>query len=267
VLLVVAVIAAVAQTPDPVCSVRAPCGEQWFDAVGTMLVLPHVLSLFALPELTMVTAPLILLYSAAPGEWVGGAGENISVGVAIVALCWGWFVGAARLLARRRRCALVREASGGVVAVAPVPEDFAPGRRGQIRLVVAAGMCAAAAGLIVSVVADDRAIDGTAHSSAVRDAAVVAYDSGDSTLTVRLPDRRRHTFDVSGNYRGVSSVRVLLHGRSVRLASEPYGDHFVRQALGLGLAGLGLVAGVSGLLSRRRAIALSRGPGSRAASP
>ncbi|WP_200804582.1 hypothetical protein [Actinacidiphila paucisporea] len=38
VMLVAAVIAATAQTPDPVCSAQAPCGEQWFDAVGTMLV-------------------------------------------------------------------------------------------------------------------------------------------------------------------------------------------------------------------------------------
>jgi len=256
-LLVTAAVAAMALTPDAVCSAQAPCGEQWFDATGTMLILPYLVALFALPEVAVVTAPLLVLYSADPGEWAGGAGEKIAVAVVIVALCWGWSAGAARLLARRRQRVLIREAAGGLTALAPVPGDFSPRQRGLIRVVAAALMCAAGAGVITSVVVDDRAIDREARSSAVRDVPVVAYSFDDLTLTVRLPDGRRHTFDVGGDYRGVGSVRVLLHRQSVRLASEPYGDHFVRQALGLGLAGLGLIAGVSGLLARRRAVALS----------
>ncbi|MBY8876164.1 hypothetical protein [Actinacidiphila acidipaludis] len=256
-LLVAAAIAAVAQTPDPVCSVQAPCGEQWFDAVGTMLILPYLVSLFMLPEVAVVTAPLLIVYSAQPQEWVGGAGENISVGGIIAALGWGWGVGAARLRARRRQRVLVREAAGGLTAFAPMPADASPRQHGLIRLVAAVLMGASAAGLITSVVADDRAIDRAVRASTVRDVPVVGYSADDSTLTVRLPDGRRHTFDVNGTYRDVSTVRVLLQGRSVRLAAEPYGDHFVRQALGLGLAGLGVIAGMSALLARRRAVALA----------
>ncbi|MFJ4406804.1 hypothetical protein [Streptomyces sp. NPDC088910] len=263
VVLLVAVFAAVLMSPDPTCTPQAPCGEEWVDKTGTMLFLPHLVCLFFLPELAVLTAPLLLLYLARPGQWEGGAGEKVAAAVVVAALCWGWLAVAQRLRARRRQRALIAEAAGGVTASAPMPDGIEPGQRGLFRRVAGLLMCAVGAALIVTVVVQDRADDRTARVAVARDVPVVAYNPDDYLLTVRMPDGSRHRFDVDGDYRDVGTVTVLLHGDWVRLAGEPYPDdlsHFLRQAGGMALVGLGLASALSGQLARRRVVALRRGP-------
>lgn len=262
--LVLALVVVLALSPDDVCTPQAPCGEQWWDAVGTMLLVPHLAGLFVLPELAVLTGPVLLFYGAGPAQWQGGTGEKVADGVMIAALCWTSAVAGARLLGRRRQARLVREAAGGLTGRAPRPADRDAASRGPIRIVLGALLCAAAAGVLGSVVLDDRATDRSARTATVHDVPVVAYSRDDYLLTVRLPDGHRHRFDVIGDYTGARTVRVRLRderdGTWVQLAAEPYGDHFVRQALGLGLAGLGLVSLASGLLARHRMAALRHGP-------
>lgn len=259
-LLVVTVIAAMAMSPGTSCTAQAPCGEEWLDAVGTMLLLPHLLSLFVLPELAVVTAPLLLVYVALPGQWQGGIGEKAADGAVAAALCWSWMAVVARLRARRHQRTLIKEAAGGIAAHAPMPGGIQLGWRGLIRWIAGVLMCGAATGLIASVVADDRSDDRTARAAQVHELPVVAYSADDDVLSVRMPDGSRHRFDVTGSYQGDDTERVLVHGDWARLASEPYRNHFVFQAAALALAGLGITSIASGLLSRRRTIALRRGP-------
>ncbi|MFC1440129.1 hypothetical protein ABUW04_17895 [Streptacidiphilus sp. N1-10] len=254
------VVAAMVFSPAcPACSVTAPCTTDWLDAVGTMAFLPHLLWLFLLPELAVVSAPLLLLWMTEPSTWQGGAGEKIADTVVVVALCWGWAAMATRLRTRRKARSAVHDAAGGITASAPAPGGPRV-RQGLIRWVAGALACTVAAVLIAGIVLDDRADDRKAAAATAQDARVVAVDNDDYTLTVRLPDGTRHRFDVQGSYRNGSTVRVLVHGDWMRLASEPYGDPTDRQVVALLCAALGLTLLGWGLLAHRRDAALRRGP-------
>ncbi|MFI6493422.1 hypothetical protein [Streptomyces sp. NPDC050564] len=258
VVLLVAVVMAVMFSPDPMCTVAAPCGADWLDAAGSMLFLPHLVWLFVLPELALVSAPLLLIWMSNPDTWLGGPAEKIADAVVVAALCWGWAAVVARLRARGRQRLLVLDAAGGITAPSPATDDVRPWRRGLVRGIAGAILCAVAGALITTVVVDDRTDDRLARTATSENARVVAYNTDDYTVTVRLSDNTRHKFDAQGSYRVGSSVPVLMHGDWTRLATEPYGDRTGRQALALVLAGLGVTVLGSGLLSRRRAVALHR---------
>lgn len=260
VVLLVAVVMAVMYSPDPMCTVAAPCGAEWLDAAGTMLFLPHLVWLFVLPELAFVSAPLLLIWMSNPNTWLGGPAEKIADAVVVAALCWGWAAVVARLRARGRQRSLVLDAAGGIMVPAPATDDVRPWRRGLVRGIAGAILCAVAGALTTIVVADDRTDDRLARTATSENARVVAYNTDDYTVTVRLSDSTRHRFDAQGSYRVGSSVPVLMHGDWMRLATEPHGDRTGRQALALALAGLGITVLGSGLLSRRRAVALHRAP-------
>ncbi|MGW9029525.1 hypothetical protein ACWGQ5_36500, partial [Streptomyces sp. NPDC055722] len=85
VLLVAVVMAAVMFSPGPMCTVAAPCGADWLDAAGSMLFLPHLVWLFVLPELALVSAPLLLIWMSNPDIWLGGAAEKIADAVVVAA--------------------------------------------------------------------------------------------------------------------------------------------------------------------------------------
>lgn len=259
--MVVAVLTAIGASSDPVCTAGAPCGGQWLDATGTMLFLPYVLFLLVLPELVLVLTPLLLAYVAEPSNWHGGTALRAADVVIIATLCWGAAGAFARLRARRRQRAFLLDAAGGVTAVAPRTADRSERlRRGFLRCVLGTLMCLAGAGVLTSVVLDNRADDRTARSAAVHDVPVVAYSSDDYALTVRLPDGSRHRFDVIGDYRGVHEVRVRESGSWLRLAAEPYGDRSTRQLVGFTLATLGFTLVASGLFVRARRAQLYGGP-------
>ncbi|MEU6656662.1 hypothetical protein ABZ904_46985 [Streptomyces sp. NPDC046900] len=260
VLLLAVVMAAVMFSPDPTCTVAAPCGADWLDAAGSMLFLPHLVWLFVLPEIALVSAPLLLIWMSNPDTWLGGPAEKIADAVVVAALCWGWASVVARLRARGRQRSLVLDAAGGITVPAPAMDDVRPWRRGLVRGIAGAILCVVAGALIATVAVDDRADDRLARAATSENARVVAYNSDDYTVTVRLSDNTRHRFDAQGSYRVGSSVPVLMHGDWMRLATEPYGDRTGRQALALILAGLGVTVLGSGLLSRWRAVALHRAP-------
>lgn len=155
--LLAAVFVAVLASPDEMCTVGRPCGADWVGATGTMLLLPHLLSLVVLPELTLISTPLLLLHMAEPGQWRGGTAEKIADGVIVAALCWGGAAVAARFRTRRRRRSVILDAAGGIKVIAPAPDGFRPWQRGLIRYVVGALICAVAAALVTSIVLDDRA--------------------------------------------------------------------------------------------------------------
>lgn len=259
-LVLATVLWAVIAAPDPRCTPAAPCGADWVDGVGTTWFLPHVLCLFLVPELALISGPLLLLYVAQPGMWAGGPVEKVADSFVMAALCWGLVSGVTRLRVRRRQDALIRDAAGGLAVAAPAPAGVRPARRGAIRWVAGALLCAAGAAVVATVVADNRADDRTARTATARDAPVVKYSADDYALTVRLADGTRHRFDVVGDYRGQDRVKVLVHGDWKRLAAEPYGDRGGRQLLAVVLVGLGVTSIVSGLLARRRATALLRTP-------
>ncbi|WP_328914514.1 MULTISPECIES: hypothetical protein [unclassified Streptomyces] len=260
VLVAVAVFWAVIVSPDPSCTPAAPCGAQWVDGIATTWFLPHVLCLFFLPELALISGPLLLLYMAGPGTWAGGPEEKAADCFVVAALCWGLVSGVTRLRVRRRQDALIRDAAGGLAVAAPAPAGVRPARRGVIRWVAGALLCAAGAAVVATVVADNRADDRTARTATARDVPVVKYNAGDYALTVRLPDGTRHRFAVVGDYRGQHRVRVLVHGDWTRLAGEPYGDRSGRQLLAVVLAGVGVTLIASGLLARHRVTALLSAP-------
>jgi hypothetical protein len=238
--------------------VAAPCKANWVDEVGTMAFLPHLLWLFVLPEAVLVSTPLLLLYMARPGQWQGGPVATVADAVVVAALCWGLAAVVVRLRVRRRQRSLLRDAAGGLTALAPPAGATHLRHRGLVRYVTGVLVCAGAAALITTVVADNSTDDRMARTATTQVARVVAYSGYDYSLTVRLADGDRHRFGVLGDYRGEHTVRVLVHGDWIRLASEPYGDRSGRQAIGLALAGLGLTLLGSGLFARGRAAAVHR---------
>jgi hypothetical protein len=258
--LLVALAAATASAPDPVCSASAPCGAGWLDTTGMMLFLPHLLWIFVLPELAVVSAPLLLLWLAQPGSWEGGAAEKAAEAVLVVAVLWSWVAVAARLRVRRRQRLLALDAAGGMTAVAPRPAHFRPWRRGLVRSVSGLLVCCGAAAVLLGVVRADRADDRTARTAAARTGVVVAYDPGSYVATVRLPDGSQRPIDTLARYRPGTTVPLLVDGTWVRLAAEPHGDRSGAQLLGLAIAGAGVTLFASGALARRRAYALRRGP-------
>lgn len=258
--LVVALAVAVSSAPDPVCTATAPCGAMWLDTIGTMLFLPHLLWVFALPELAVVSAPLLLAWMAQPSGWEGGAGVRAAGAALVAAVVWSWAASVARLRVRRRQVRLALDAAGGMTAVAPRPARFHPWRRGFVRYTAGALVCCGAAVLLIGVVRADRADDRTAAEAAHRTGVVTAFDPDSSVATVRLPDGSQRPFDTVGRYRPGTAVPLLVDGDWARLAAEPHGDRAGAQSLGLALAGLGVTLLASGALTCRRSYALRRGP-------
>ncbi|SEG89200.1 PH domain-containing protein [Actinacidiphila yanglinensis] len=260
-LLAVGVAAALLTSPAPVCTPRAPCGEQWIDAVGSMVFWPQLWWLFVLPEAAVLWTVLPAVFMADPGVWQGGTDVRTADAVVVAGLCWGLASALRRLSVRRAQRRRFREAAGGLTARAPVLSWAARPKRGLARCVLGVLLCAATAALVTSIVRGDRADDRAARTAPAANARVLTYRAAEGSLTVRLPDGKRHRFDVVGDYRDQRTVRVLLPaGRHVRLAAEPYEDRSDRQLLALVLGGLGLVALGSGAVAAGRAARLRRVP-------
>jgi hypothetical protein len=255
--LALSVVVALVFSPDEVCTVSSPCGPQWFDAAGTMLLLPHLVWLFVLPELAVVSAPLLLLWMADPGNWQGAWGERIADGAVVAALCWGWAGVALRLRARRRQRGYALDAAGGVTAA--VPRTVARVRRGVALGVTGVLVCGAAGFLLTTAVMGDRHDELMARTAAPLRAQVTAYDDVNGVVTVAL-DGRKHRIEVAGGYTVGDTIPVLAKGDWIRPAAEPYEDRTGRQALGLLGAGLGVSLVAGGLLAGLRAAALRRRP-------
>jgi hypothetical protein len=258
VLLVAAIVMLAPFGWDERCTVAAPCGPMWLDAIGTAGFFVHVVWLFALPEAALVSAPLLLLWMADPGVRAGGDAPRVAHVAVAAALCWGWAAVAARLWTRRLQRALARGAAGGVVL--PVPASADRRRRGALR--IAAGL----AGLVVAAVAAVIAVSGDRgderHAAAARrmDAVVVA-DHAEDHVVVRLGDGSRHraAAEFPEHYALGTAVPVLADGRWLRLAAEPYEDRTGWQVLTLVAGGAGAGLLLSGALVALRTRSLRRG--------
>ncbi|MDX2707408.1 hypothetical protein PV350_31850 [Streptomyces sp. PA03-6a] len=257
--LVAAVIAAIALAADDGCTVAAPCGPMWSDAIGTVGFLVHTLWLFVLPEAAALSAPLLLLWMTRPDLWTGGAAERGVDVVVVAALCWSWAAVLARLRVRRRQRALALEAAGAVAL--PVPQQAEPVRRGVLRIAVGVAALVVAAVAAAIAVSGDRA-DRAHAAAAVRAAAVVVGNGAEDHIVVRFGDGTRHRVAVTfpeDHDRG-TEVPVLVDRGWLRLAAEPYEDRTGLQLLTLTAGGLGLSLLLSGALSALRARSVRRGP-------
>ncbi|MFF3562076.1 hypothetical protein ACFYXS_18735 [Streptomyces sp. NPDC002574] len=259
VVLLVAVIAAIASSPDEVCRTGAPCGPMWLDAIGTVGFFVHAVWLFVLPEAALLSAALLLLWTVDPGNWSGGTAEHVAAATVVAALCWGWAAVIARLRMRRRQRALALEAAGGLLL--PVPAPMAPSRRGTIRVVSGAAALVVAAVAAVVAVSGDRADEAHAATAERVEAAVIANGAEDHVV-VRFADGTRHHVEVMfpEDYARDAEVPVLVDGDWTRLAAEPYRDRTGEQLLVLGAGGAGLTLLWSAALTITRVRAVRRGP-------
>ncbi|MFD8740466.1 hypothetical protein ACFV06_36900 [Streptomyces sp. NPDC059618] len=254
--LVVTVVWAIAVSPDPPCSDAVPCGADWLGMTETGLAVGMLAWLAWLPELTLVAAPVlaaVVAWLELPDAGPGPLAANLCV---LAALGFGWAAAMERLAARRRQRDLAED---GTTARHALPVPLAPLRRGLILagaglvLVAVAAFCAAEG--LVGVHDDLRHADRAVRTTAK----VVGRD--DDSVRVRTADGRRLTLDsyLPEDHRVGGSLTVLEDGPWRRLASEPYDAMFPQLGLlAAGLPGLSLL--VAGLLARRRAAALRRGP-------
>ncbi|MFJ4849146.1 hypothetical protein [Streptomyces sp. NPDC088733] len=258
--LLAAVIASIAFAPEDVCTPAAPCGPMWLDASGSVGLFFHLVWIFVLPEAVLLSAPLLVLWTATgPAEWSGGTGARVADVAVIAALCWSWAAVVARLRMRRRQRALALEAAGG--AALPVPPLAVPVRRGGIRVVAGAAGLAVAAVAAVAAVSGDRADE--AHAAAAKHVeAVVVANGAEDHVVVRFADGTRHRVEVMfpEDYARDAEVPVLVDGGWTRLAAEPYRDRTGPQLLVLAAGGAGLGLLWSAALTITRVRAVRRGP-------
>ncbi|MGW0967687.1 hypothetical protein [Streptomyces sp. NPDC002516] len=254
--LLITVVWAIAVAPDPPCTDAAPCGADWLGMTETGLAVGLLYWLARLPEVTLVAAPVLAAIVARlelPDAGPDSLAANLCV---LAALAFGWAAAVERLAARCRQRNLAEAAA---TARHPVPGPLAPLRRGLTLM---------GAGLVLLAVAAFSAAEGIAgvhddsrHTDrAVRTAAkVVGRD--DESVRVRTDDGRLLRLDSLSpeDYRLGGTSAVLEDGSWRRLVAEPYDA--TGPQLGLLAAGLpGLSLLVTGLLARRRAAALRRGP-------
>jgi hypothetical protein len=252
----VTVATAIAVEPVPACSDTAPCGPDWLGMTQMGLALGLLYWYARLPELTVVTAPVLAVVVAWVEFPAPGAASLAMNRAVIAALAFGWAAALARLAARHRQRRLVERAAG---VQHRLPEPVGPPLRGTIPIAAGLLLCALAVGAIVLGLRTVHA-DGQQAARAVRTAAEVT-GRDDVSLRVRTEDGRRMTVDATypEDYAPGTTVTVLENGPWRRLAAEPYAP-FGHQllALAVGLPGLSLLT--TGILARLRSTALRRGP-------
>ncbi len=249
-------IAAIVLEPERPCTVADPCGPDWLSTIQMGLAVVQLLWYVRLPELALVSGPVLAVIVAVE-EFPLPAASDAANAAVIVALAFGWAASWQRFALRRRQRRLAGLAAAGVWH--PVPGDIGRLRRGRIPVAAGLVLCAVAGlavGLGLRGVHEDEQRAAKAES-----VSAVVIGHGEDTLRVRVPGGSKRTVDsvLPEDYDTDSVVTVLSDGDWNRLAAEPY-DAFGWQLLALaaGLPGLTLLA--TGILARRRAAALRRGP-------
>lgn len=252
----VTVIAAMVLEPERPCTLADPCGPDWLGMIQMGLAVVQLLWYVRLPELALVSGP-VLAAVVAMEEFPLSAASDAANTAVIVALAFGWAASWQRLALRGRQRRLAELATAG--ARHPLPEDIGPLRRGCVPVAAGLVLCAVAGlavGLGLRGVHEDEQRAAKAES-----VSAVVIGHGEDTLRVRASDGTKRTVDAASpeDYDTDSAVTVLSDGDWSRLAAEPY-DAFGWQLLTLaaGLPGLTFLA--TGVLARRRAAALRRGP-------
>ncbi|WP_192582438.1 hypothetical protein [Streptomyces triticiradicis] len=254
--LLIAVVWAIAAAPEPPCTDAVPCGADWPGMVEVGLAAGLLYWFARLPELALVAAPAlaaVVAWTELPDAGPNSLAANLCV---LAALGFGWAAARERLTARRRQRDLV---VGAAVVRHPLPGPVAPLRRGLVLIPAGLVLLAVAAFCVAEGIAGVRE-DRHHADRAVRTVAKVVGRDDDSLRA--LTEDGRPLIPGSAypeDHRVGGTVTVLEDGSWQRLASEPY-DAMGPQlgALAAGLPGLSLL--VTGLLARRRAAALRRGP-------
>ncbi|MER5535502.1 hypothetical protein [Streptomyces mirabilis] len=255
--LVLTVIAAVILEPEQPCTVAAPCGPDWVGMIQVGLAVVQLLWYVRLPELTLVSGPVLAVIVAVQEFPLPDTASDVANAAVIAALAFGWAASWQRLALRRRQRCLAEQAAAGVRQ--PLPEGIGPLRRGIVPIVAGLVLCVVAGvttGLGLWGIHEDE----QRAAKAVSVSAVVLGKT-EETLRVRTSDGSKRTVSAffPEDYDTGSVVTLLSDGDWIRLAAEPY-DAFGWQLLTLaaGLPGLTFLA--AGVLARRRAAALRRGP-------
>ncbi|MFJ6212201.1 hypothetical protein ACIQGZ_02520 [Streptomyces sp. NPDC092296] len=253
--LLTAVVLEVALAPDQPCTAGAPCGPDWLGMIlfGLLFGLPYWS--YRLPELVPAAVPAlfaVLAYGAATGT----GGDSLTAdAVLAAALLLGWAGSYRRLSARRRQRRAAEQAAAG--RRLPLPDGVGPLRRGGPSIALGL-LLVAVAGLLVGLAL--RAIDADRrHEARAVAVPAVVVKQDDESLRVRTAGGERYTVpaDFPEDYTG--TVPLLVDGDWARLATERY-DAAGRQLVVLLFAVPGVSLFAAGLLARRRAAALRRGP-------
>jgi len=260
--LVAASVTALALSPELPGPAAVPYGMEWIATGVFFLFLCHLLWLWLIPELALLSAPLLLAVMGDSDVWAGGAGERAADIAVVVALCWCCASTALLLRVRRRQHALALDAAGGLTF--DVPEPAAPPRRGRALIIIGLSFLAVTAAVTALSVLAVRS-DEANVSAAVRVDAVVVGRVPEKAIYVRFtsgtPDgRHRVQTSQPERYPLDSTVRVLLHGTWMRLPAEPYRDLPDRQLGAAALGALGLTLLAFGLRVAVRARSLVRTP-------
>jgi len=255
--LLMTVIAAMILEPEQPCTVAAPCGPDWVGMIQVGLALVQLWWYIRLPELTLVSGPVLAVIVAVEEFPLPDTASDAANAAVIAALAFGWTASWQRFALRRRQRRLAEQAAAGVRH--PLPEGIGRLRRGIVPIVAGLVLC------IVAGVTTSLGLWGI-HQDEQRAAkaesvSAVVLGKTEETLRVRTSDGSKRTVSASfpEDYDTGSVVTLLSDGDWTRLAAEPY-DAFGWQLLTLaaGLPGLTFLA--AGVLARRRAAVLRRGP-------
>ena len=255
--LLMTVIAAMILEPEQPCTVAAPCGPDWVGMIQVGLAVVQLLWYIRLPELTLVSGPVLAVIVAVEEFPLPDTASDVANAAVIAALAFGWTASWQRLALRRRQRRLAEQAAAGVRH--PLPEGIGRLWRGIVPIVAGLVLCVVA-GVTTSLGLWGIHQDEQRAAKAVSVSAVVLGKT-EETLRVRTLDGSKRTVSASfpEDYDTGSVVSLLSDGDWTRLAAEPY-DAFGWQLLTLaaGLPGLTFLA--AGVLARRRAAVLRRGP-------
>ncbi|MFF4277163.1 hypothetical protein [Streptomyces sp. NPDC001536] len=254
--LIVAVVWAIVVEPEAPCSEMAPCGPDWGGMVQMGLAVGLLYWFAKLPELALITAPVLAVIVA---RWeLSGVGwvsrvANLAV---IAALAFGWAAAWSRLAMRRGQRQMAERSAG---MRHHLPEPVGPLVRGSIPIVGALILCAVAIGFVAMGLRGIRADEDHADRAVRTTGRVIGQ--GEESVRLRTADEHRVVVSAAfpEDYRIGGTVTVLEDGSWRRLAAEPY-DAFGWQLLTLVAVLPGLSLLTVGILARGRAAALRRAP-------
>ncbi|MGP3984021.1 hypothetical protein [Streptomyces sp. KR80] len=256
---------AMAVAPVEVHTSRSPADADWIGLAEGALAGAQLYWFLRLPELTLVSAPLlgaVVAYEEFPTADGPGAA---AYAVVLAALGYGWWAALLRLRHRRRQRVSAQAAAGPETR--PLPGTLPPLRRGRAQMAAGVLLCAAAAGSFWIGEQGVRADEAKARDATRVTAEVVARD--DENVRIRMPSTAAagaevRTLDAyyADDYPVSGNQAVLVDGDWARLAAEPLDLEtlVLWQLAGAVAAAGGISLIVFGALARRRATALRRGP-------
>ncbi|MFI5755479.1 hypothetical protein [Streptomyces sp. NPDC051569] len=254
--LFLAVALRIAVEPGAACTDASPCGPDWWGVIQMGLFLAQFAWFLVLPELTLLSAPLLAVCAIAQGPLTIGTATGRADAFIVVALGFGWIAALRRLAVRKEQRLSARGAATGVRQGLPLP--LPPFRRGLIALGAGLALCAVAGAAVILALRGIHEDEARAARATPVRAEVVGR--GEESIRVRMPDGLRSIgAGFPEDYATGDHVTLLVSGDWRRLATEPY-DAFGWQLLIIAAAVPGLSLLAVGALARGRSAALRRRP-------